>query len=152
MYGWKIAYEKYIASPQWQDKRRQAFALYGRKCKHCGAKKELQVHHKTYANLFNERMEDLEIACKKCHMAIHARVVTGKPKTKGPRTLTHEQKAKKEREAELRRLIGLHNAEIRAARKNKKKPEVDSHRPGDLLRFMSNNRGPAKIRGTELPN
>jgi 5-methylcytosine-specific restriction endonuclease McrA len=68
------AYEQYIShSKVWKSKRKQAFKLYGRKCDTCGAKKNLHVHHKTYANLFNEKMEDLQILCEPCHMKLHDR-------------------------------------------------------------------------------
>lgn len=68
----KLEYDRYIAqSPEWQRKRRDAFALYGRKCAKCKSSRGLQVHHKTYEHLFNEPMEDLMILCFHCHKEVH---------------------------------------------------------------------------------
>jgi cytochrome c len=31
----------------------------------------LEIHHKTYKNIFNEKMEDLELLCHSCHQQEH---------------------------------------------------------------------------------
>lgn len=74
-------YRKYLQSKQWQEIRKKVFerALknadisneYGI-CERCGYKPNrycLQVHHKTYEHLFNERLDDLELLCPNCHKA-----------------------------------------------------------------------------------
>lgn len=60
-------YRAYIKSPAWQAKRREVFAYHGRRCARCGTRFRLQVNHKTYERLGHERMEDLNILCKKHH-------------------------------------------------------------------------------------
>lgn len=66
-------YTAYLKSSKWKEKRKEALDFYGRKCSECSVKSNLQVHHLTYDNLFNERIEDLRILCKKCHEAVHGR-------------------------------------------------------------------------------
>lgn len=74
-----MTYKEYLLSEQWQERRKRVFSRalenansnnkYG-VCERCGYEPKkhcLQVHHKTYANLFNELMEDLELLCPNCH-------------------------------------------------------------------------------------
>ena len=50
-----------------ESKRR--FVLYRAQgsCDRCGSKGPLQVHHITYDRLYDEKPEDLEALCLKCH-------------------------------------------------------------------------------------
>ena len=64
-------YRKYIKSDEWQAVRARALRHYRRRCCECGSRDELQVHHRTYVRIGRERMEDLEVLCKWCHMARH---------------------------------------------------------------------------------
>lgn len=41
------------------------------RCERCGAKRDLQVHHKTYERLGVERDQDLEVVCADCHRQHH---------------------------------------------------------------------------------
>ena len=65
------AYDEYLRSDVWQYKRECALSRAGRKCERCGAKYgvALEVHHLTYERFGNERMDDLEVLCKRCHEA-----------------------------------------------------------------------------------
>lgn len=67
----KAMYEKYLRSQQWFTIREQALEFHGRCCGSCGSKIGLQVHHKTYDNLYHETMADLMILCKPCHKDHH---------------------------------------------------------------------------------
>ena len=67
----KKAYDKYIDSDQWTMMRWGLFYKRGEKCERCGKTENLQVHHKTYENLFREKFADLEILCKECHRKEH---------------------------------------------------------------------------------
>lgn len=61
-------YLRYLWSARWQQKRRAVIERAGYKCERCGARKDkLAVHHKTYANLFDEQPEELEALCFPCH-------------------------------------------------------------------------------------
>ena len=43
------------------------FRNYGFACGLCGSKKQIQVHHRTYKNQYNEKPEDLIVLCHTCH-------------------------------------------------------------------------------------
>lgn len=67
-------YLNYLQSKEWQEVRKRVFTERGRKCERCGKDLEnkiADVHHKTYENLFNEKMEDLEVLCRPCHQDEH---------------------------------------------------------------------------------
>lgn len=64
-------YDTYLRSAHWIAKRKEAMEHYGSVCDQCGATSNLHVHHKTYARLCQEKMEDLQVLCKACHMALH---------------------------------------------------------------------------------
>jgi hypothetical protein len=57
----------YYRSPEWRCKRLAKLNEAGNKCRRCGATTDLQVHHRTYARLYHEWMEDLEVLCVECH-------------------------------------------------------------------------------------
>lgn len=61
-------YVDYLASPEWQAKRRRALMLAGHKCEVCGATKGLEVHHLSYEYLGEEDDSDLVALCKTCHV------------------------------------------------------------------------------------
>lgn len=64
-------YLAYIDSLEWGKKREEAFLFHGRYCNSCGKKDHLHIHHLTYVNLFNEKMEDLMVLCEWCHKGLH---------------------------------------------------------------------------------
>lgn len=64
-------YQEYLNSTLWQVIRRDALWGAGNKCSLCRFKEELEVHHLTYKNLGNERREDLQVLCARCHNDIH---------------------------------------------------------------------------------
>jgi len=78
-------YFEYLKSIAWRNKRIQAFRFHGRKCSICGAKRLLQVHHKTYDHIFNEPMEDLVVLCIPCHKKEHGIKKVQKKKRKRKR-------------------------------------------------------------------
>jgi hypothetical protein len=59
--------EEYYASSEWLYTRRQKFNEVGHRCERCGRRGLLDVHHVTYENLYDERMEDLQVLCRSCH-------------------------------------------------------------------------------------
>lgn len=66
-------YLRYLASPEWQAKRQTLFVKGGKaRCYCCNrARRNLEVHHLTYANLGNEQPGDLVLVCPNCHDIIH---------------------------------------------------------------------------------
>ncbi|KKU44467.1 MAG: hypothetical protein UX60_C0004G0006 [Berkelbacteria bacterium GW2011_GWA2_46_7] len=56
----------------WGRTRSMAFARYGRKCRKCGKKKYLQVHHKTPLSAGGTNdLDNLTILCSWCHGKVH---------------------------------------------------------------------------------
>jgi 5-methylcytosine-specific restriction endonuclease McrA len=70
----KRKYAKYLMSAEWKAKREQLFELRGKQCEKCGSTKTIQVHHIHYRNIFKERMDDLQVLCKRCHECVHKRM------------------------------------------------------------------------------
>jgi len=74
-------YDKYLATPHWQEFRKRVFAQQrerlGRNCcERCPKSAEetkLHVHHLTYERLGNENLEDVQIICGECHDKEHGR-------------------------------------------------------------------------------
>ena len=60
-------YRRYLKSKKWAKIRMAMFRNYGFACGLCGSKKQIQVHHRTYKNQYNEKPEDLIVLCHKCH-------------------------------------------------------------------------------------
>lgn len=67
----RTEYKLYLQSIEWKQKKELLFSIKGKVCERCKSIKEIQVHHKTYANVFNEKLNDLEVICKKCHYKEH---------------------------------------------------------------------------------
>lgn len=65
------SYHKYLLSPKWRNIRTDILNERGHNCEKCGEKKNLQIHHLTYKNIFNEKPEDLMILCRSCHRKEH---------------------------------------------------------------------------------
>ena len=68
--AYKKKYYEYLKSPAWQEIRIEMLTAYP-KCQRCDSTYILQVHHKTYKNVFKEEPEDLEVLCKNCHETEH---------------------------------------------------------------------------------
>lgn len=64
-------YLAYLRSRDWAEKRYWVFRLRKFRCERCQETKNLEVHHKTYKNLYNEPMDDLELLCNPCHRFEH---------------------------------------------------------------------------------
>ena len=69
----KVSYKKYLKSEHWKNlsyecKKRDEF-----KCRHCGSRKRLQAHHKTYKNKGNfwKEFDDIITLCVFCHKKVH---------------------------------------------------------------------------------
>jgi 5-methylcytosine-specific restriction endonuclease McrA len=77
-------YPKYLASPHWQQLRRQKLDEQRNKlgyncCEECGDRPAVtkstavSVHHPTYERLGKEQLQDLKIICRPCHDKEHGR-------------------------------------------------------------------------------
>lgn len=68
---WREAYENYLQSEQWQQKRRLVFKRCGMTCEGCREATATQVHHLTYEHLGNELLWELAAVCRECHERVH---------------------------------------------------------------------------------
>lgn len=69
-------YQDYMRSYYWIELSSQFREKYGNKCVECGIKQEdikskLNVHHKHYYTLGEEKEEDLMLLCDDCHKKVH---------------------------------------------------------------------------------
>ena len=67
----KKKYHKYLLSKKWKLFRQKALDFYGHCCGRCGNKYNIEIHHKTYRNIFNETLSDVIPLCDKCHNHAH---------------------------------------------------------------------------------
>jgi 5-methylcytosine-specific restriction endonuclease McrA len=69
---WRAAYDEYLASPEWREKRNAAFAYYGYACTRCPSTGPiLDIHHRHYRTFGFESVEDLDVLCRPCHDKEH---------------------------------------------------------------------------------
>ena len=63
-------YQTYLRSPEWESKRQEKLESCQYKCQCEGGchRQATQIHHLHYDTLGNERLEDLQALCAKCHM------------------------------------------------------------------------------------
>jgi hypothetical protein len=71
----KSDYEKYLQSDQWHRRTAQERSINSR-CSLCNrASRPLNVHHRTYERVGNERPGDLIVLCDECHGMFHRHYV-----------------------------------------------------------------------------
>lgn len=58
---------EYLLTPWWRRRRDRALRRAAFRCSRCETKRELQVHHRTYATVGNEADADLDVLCRSCH-------------------------------------------------------------------------------------
>jgi 5-methylcytosine-specific restriction endonuclease McrA len=73
--GWEAlgfeTYQEYLLSELWCKKREWILECFNYKCQKCGTTINLQVHHKDYTNVGNEKLRDVIVLCKHCHKEEH---------------------------------------------------------------------------------
>lgn len=62
---------QYMQSQKWRLLSNYIKVRDKHQCQLCNSKQQLEVHHQTYENLFNEKEEDLITLCRNCHQQIH---------------------------------------------------------------------------------
>jgi hypothetical protein len=68
----KVTYLRYLRSDEWREKRRLVLERDGYRCQLWLQHVATEVHHKSYAHLGHESLEDLISLCRACHKAITA--------------------------------------------------------------------------------
>jgi len=71
-----VDYKEYLKTEHWQEIRELKLQSVNYKCQICNSNKELNIHHRSYENLYNEQnhLEDLTVLCKECHGLYHDRL------------------------------------------------------------------------------
>jgi len=64
-------YQAYLMTEEWKHKAGLVMERDGWVCQSCGEATAVEVHHKTYANIFREPLFDLVAVCRKCHTKLH---------------------------------------------------------------------------------
>lgn len=72
-------YNQYLKSQHWQNIRNRYYKSKLPKrinnicvCRVCEQDKPLSLHHRTYKNMGNERLNDLILLCSECHHLAHS--------------------------------------------------------------------------------
>ena len=66
-------YNKYINSKEWADRKSAYYEIHKKECRSCGHdEKEIHLHHRTYARIYQEDDSDLVAMCVDCHAMLHA--------------------------------------------------------------------------------
>lgn len=68
-------YLEYIQSAKWAMFKLSIVAKRGQQCERCQTRGPVDLHHRTYRNLFNEKPEEVELLCRGCHEQEHFRMV-----------------------------------------------------------------------------
>lgn len=69
----KQAYNLYMASAEWKNKRKHILSRDNYKCTKCGSSNSLHIHHLTYAHFTKELDHELITLCHECHQKVHGR-------------------------------------------------------------------------------
>jgi len=67
----RSAYHWYLRTTFWQERRQHVFKRNNYVCERCNQRRATDIHHKTYARVFNEHLTDLMALCRQCHATIH---------------------------------------------------------------------------------
>ncbi len=70
-------YKEYLTSDIWLWVRHCMLKEFDR-CYTCNRKNTLQVHHKNYNRIGQEKSDDLLVLCKNCHTNLHPKEKDGK--------------------------------------------------------------------------
>ena len=66
-----VGYSDYLASAEWDKRRKLVLKRCARICEGCGINVASQVHHLSYGNVGNEFLFELVGLCSDCHKRIH---------------------------------------------------------------------------------
>ncbi len=90
-------YVAYLQTDAWRAIAGKVKERAGHRCQICNSGNRLEVHHRTYAHIFNEAeyLDDLVCLCRGCHGLYHAskkRTKTATPATNKPKKTKLEKK------------------------------------------------------------
>jgi 5-methylcytosine-specific restriction endonuclease McrA len=92
----KEEYASYLKSPEWKARREAALEAALWACQVCNRDSALQVHHRCYERVGEERQEDLIVLCDDCHGLFHRRssVKGSRPKRRRRRSRGSKRRGK----------------------------------------------------------
>ncbi len=67
----KADYRQYLETATWKARRAVALKAAKHRCEVCNSPDRLEVHHRTYRRLGEERDADLIVLCHGCHELFH---------------------------------------------------------------------------------
>ena len=75
---WDEKYQAVLSSERWKNLKDLFIRAQNGKCGRCNKSGKLELHHKTYERLGDEKYSDLELLCASCHkIADRERAVEG---------------------------------------------------------------------------
>lgn len=69
--AWWESYSAYLESDEWKERARRIMARARGLCEQCKRRRAVHVHHLTYERAGDEKDDDLQAVCFKCHDAAH---------------------------------------------------------------------------------
>ena len=81
--GEVVTGDMYLTSKHWKELRVKVYNLYNGRCQRCGQYfplSKINVHHRIYSRIGNEKMSDLVLYCGHCHSCVHSKVPKKMPK------------------------------------------------------------------------
>lgn len=64
-------YERYITSAHWDARKSAYFNKFEKRCRACGSRNDMQLHHASYKRMGRELDADLVPLCQTCHSLVH---------------------------------------------------------------------------------
>lgn len=64
-------YQDYLQSPAWKDLRALVLLRSNGRCEGCGRRRAQDIHHLSYAHLYDEFLFELVAVCRRCHERWH---------------------------------------------------------------------------------
>lgn len=86
-----LPYASYLRTPHWQDLRYRALLAAEHRCQSCNRGSQLDVHHRTYERLGEERLADLTVLCRSCHTIFHQHLDLVRPGQAKPQPQSQEE-------------------------------------------------------------
>jgi len=66
-----MEYAEYLKTPDWKRFRSIVLKKAQNRCQLCNSGGVLHVHHRNYADIFNEKLCDVVVLCADCHKIFH---------------------------------------------------------------------------------
>ena len=71
-----ISYKEYLKSSAWKYLKNLSIKAAEGRCQLCNSNKKLEVHHRTYERIGEERIADLIVLCHNCHGRFHDKILS----------------------------------------------------------------------------